>query len=444
MRRSHEDDPHKAVKTFRGKDIGLYSIESKDMERYVNSSLVIRGHKINLIPIRKNEKRNFRDPESIKIRIFDAYGLAFRPIDNEEFNEYFSNLGVGITKPTQPERCRDHRDVFNTNRFIVVKKTNAEGVTIDFGTRITVSGKSFKISYPGIERFCGLCDRKHGWDCPKKKRFEFLKQLRKGNTEICKIYSDSTLRHTNQLALTTNVDCMSGGGIGQICNLIPYDKKYEEVIINAGTNDVKIEPLEEFAYTIHKAEEKLRKLATDTPVTVVLPPISEETPELTIKGQHMREVLSKVDVIKLVNLENIEMETNAIYPHPTPEGTRQIIEQINNGREDNKNIILTGCSDDVVLPTIYRQVHSVFKSGCRGCDNLEYTPFLCETCKEAAKEMNTDDLQKRIKDLKDQLFPPIQNDVEMESTRNGRKRDLSSEDENQNDGKQKHAKANVQ
>ena len=165
----------------------------------------------------------------MKIRIFDAYGLQYRGIDNTLFDEYFTSLGVEIIKQTQPERCLERREVFNTNRYIVVKKMNEEGVKIDFGTRITVSGHSFKLSYYGMQKFCDLCNRKHGWDCPSRVRFEFLKQLRKGKTQKCKLYADSTLRYANQLALTTDVACMSGGGLGQICNVIPYDQTHDEV-----------------------------------------------------------------------------------------------------------------------------------------------------------------------------------------------------------------------
>ena len=204
---AHADDPFKAVRTFRGKDVGLYSIESKDMERYLDTTLVIRGHEIKLIRIRRNQKRQyFRDPDGIKIRIFDAYGLQYRHIQNETFDEYFNSLGVEIIKQTQPESCRERRDVFNTNRYVVVKKVDDKGTTIDFGSRITISGISFKISYYGMEKYCGLCDRKHGWDCPSRKRFDYLKVLRRGKTDKCKIYSDSILRHTNQLSLSTNVD----------------------------------------------------------------------------------------------------------------------------------------------------------------------------------------------------------------------------------------------
>ncbi len=159
------------------------------------------------------------------------------------FDEYFRSLGAELIRPTQPETCREDRETFNTNRYIVVKKTKNDGTAIDFGNRITVAGFSFKISYYGMQKYCAQCKRSHGWDCPTKVRNDFLRQLRKGKTEHAKIYSDSTLRHVNQLGLTTNVACMSGGGIAQICNAIPYDTPHPEVIIKGGSNELKEESM---------------------------------------------------------------------------------------------------------------------------------------------------------------------------------------------------------
>ena len=413
------NDPHKAVKTYWGAMLGTFAIESANMEQYIGKSLTIRGHSIPLVPVKKNANQPRRqssfDPDGTKVRIFDAYQLRYRGISHESFNDYFTNLGVEIIRQTQPERCKERREIFNTNRFIVVKNIRQDGTRIDLGERIVVEGVSFKLSYYGIERYCAYCDRRHGWDCPTTARFEFLKMLRKGKTHKCKMYSDSTMRHTNQLALSTNVACMSGGGIGQMCNLIPYDKKHDEVIINGGTNDIKIESLQEFAYTVCKTEEKLRKLASENSVTVVLPPIQKDIPEMSVKGQYLSDALAKVEVIKTITLENIEMDdTN----HPTLQGTRQMIDQIHSGKENG--IILENCEDDVVIRPKYRQVHAVFKAGCRGCDNHEYTPLLCKSCEEEAKGVDITSLQEKIIELKDQLFPAI-DDVEMKEGINGKR-----------------------
>ena len=409
----HSDDEHKAVKKFWGRNLGTYGIESTDMERYVDSNVVIRGHTIKLEPVRRKQKKQiFRDPDGIKIRIFDAYGLQFRGIHGGLFDDYFDGLGVEVIKQTRPERCRDRPEVFNTNRFIVVKKTNHDGIAVDFGSRITVSGHSFKLSYFGMRKFCDLCNGVHRSDyCPSQVRFAFLKQLRKGKTQKRKIYSDSTLRHTNQLALTTDVACMSGGGLGQICNLVPFDEQHNDIIINAGTNEIKNEqPLKEFVYTVESAGEKLKELSKTVPITVVLPPTITTTPELKAKSEYLQHAITTIDEIKTIQLNDIETANNDPHFHPTVAGTKEMIVQINDA-VDNE-IILPQCEDDTTLPTKYRQVQPLFKTGCRGCNTVEYTPTLCSSCKDKAKDVDTKHLTEKIEMLRQQMYPTM-GDIQM-------------------------------
>jgi len=147
----------------------------------------------------------------------------------------------------------------------VVQKLDDEKEIKDrIGSSIVVAGVKFNIVYDGMERYCYLCSRKHGNDCPTRARFEFLKKLRKGRTTKRKFYSDSIMRHVNSLALVTDVAVMSGGGIGQIVNAIHHDQKHEEVIINAGTNEIIYSKTpDEYVYTIEKSLEKLQKLTEE-------------------------------------------------------------------------------------------------------------------------------------------------------------------------------------
>ena len=65
----HSDDPYKAIKRGWGRNLGTYVIESKDMNRYVNKSVVIRGKEIQLEAIRKKKRQtreNERDPDGLK------------------------------------------------------------------------------------------------------------------------------------------------------------------------------------------------------------------------------------------------------------------------------------------------------------------------------------------------------------------------------------------
>ena len=409
----HADDPFKGVKTFHGQYIGTFGIESNDMSRYVDKSVVLRGKQVNLTPMRKKQRQPqqvYRDPESIKIRIFDAYRTVHRKIKGDLFDEYFESLGVQIIKPTQAERCRDNYNFYNTNRYIVVKKTNDKGEEVDFGDRIQVSGIHFNLSYYNIQKFCSECERKHGWDCPTRARDKFLRQLRKGTTEKTKMYSDSTMRHVNQLALRTDVACMSGGGIAQICNMIPYDEPHNEVIINAGTNELKTDSTKEFVYTMKKTEEKLRKLSTATSVTVVLPQMATTTPELAAKSQLLRDTVKNIDSVKTILLEDVEQdETN----HPTIAGTRAIIKQIDDVHEEK--IILQGCQDDVTAKRRYRKVQAVFKVGCRGCDSMNYTSYLCDNCKVTANDVDASALEVEIERLRQEMFPHMEVDTDMDT-----------------------------
>ena len=84
--------------------------------------------------------------------------------------------------------------------------------------------------------------------------------------------------------------------------------------------------------------------------------------------------------------------------HPSVEGTAIVLDQIDAAL--NKEIILEGCHDDAVLPRKYCQVQAVYKVGCRGCDNMEYTARLCAACREEAKQMDTKSLEERIEKIR--------------------------------------------
>lgn len=399
------EDVHKAVKTGRGMQIGTFRIESENMQQYVGKKMRIRNHDIELIPVRRKKEfelksRNF-DPNGVKVQIFDAWSLGFKSIDHQAFDEYFMKRGIDIIKPTQPERCKYRRNTFNTNRYIVVRNVDENGKKIDLGERIEVGGTSFTISYYGKLHYCGLCKIKHGSQCPSQVRHDFLRKLRKGKTGKCKIYSDSTLRLTNQLALTTDVACMSGGGVGQICNVIPFDNKHEEIVINAGTNEMNCNDLHEFVYTVEKEKEKLTILANQQPVTLILPEVTEEVPEQTVKGKFMATSFQEVGGVNVIQLQNIEIDDHR--GHPTAKGTVDIVKQIHAA----KNVIMKDCLDDVLSPQIYRGVQSLFKTGCRACGSLEFTQFLCKDCKEESKMVDTTLIEAEIKKLRDELFPTV-------------------------------------
>ena len=211
---------------------GLFRIDSDDYEPYMGKKLAIRGVQLPLLPQYKRKENSTVHYTSGRaerkrgtlITIYGAYRREYRHIDGETFDNHFIDMGVDVIKQTMPQFRKGTRSL-NNNRYLVVQDlTNEKDLKEKIGHTIKlVGGGTFRMVYDGLERHCYLCARKHGRECPKRTRFEFLKNLRAGKTAKRKIYSDSIMRHANSLALTTDVACMSGGGIGPIANAIHHD-----------------------------------------------------------------------------------------------------------------------------------------------------------------------------------------------------------------------------
>ena len=264
----------------------------------------------------------------------------------------------------------------------------------------------FNIVYDGMERFCHLCQKKHGKECPSKIRWEALKKLRKGKNLKRKLYSDSSLSRANQLALSTDVACMSGGGIGKIVNAIPLDEKRDDVVIYAGNNEITSNgTLEEFAYTVSQASEKLKKLAAERNVTLVLPCVPTAGASEAGKAEYLTEKMCEIKEIKTIKLSDVEYD-NQYHPHPTIAGTVKILETIH--RELNNEIILEGNNtEDLTTHRKYYHVQPIYKVGCRGCDSFEYTPSLCAECLRKAETFNVESLEQKIEKLHKEQYPDV-------------------------------------
>ena len=156
---------------------------------------------------------------------------------------------------------------------------------------------------------------------------------------------------------------------------------------------------------------------TENEITVALAPICKTIPDIQIKGEFLRDTLKKVENTTVINLHGIEMNESQ---HPTANGTKEMLNQIH----ATKGIIMPDCESDMISSLRYRGVQTLFKSGCRGCDTLTYTPFLCDDCKENASVVDTLILDEEIRKLTDEMFPPMSG-----------KRSCENNDDNVNDPK---------
>ena len=223
IEKDHEDDIFKTVRRIGRFGSGLYQLKSSNYDRYVGKFIEVRGISIPLQPFYERPRQENRGggrprmrngggghiDHGMLITIFDAYDTCHQSIPHEDFDEIFIKMeGIEIVQQTSPQFNGGTRTL-NGHRRIKVRNVNGTG-PINVGSSIVVNGVRFNLMYDGMKRMCFLCREEHGRDCPLKRRFEELKQLRKGKTGKRKIYSDSTLRNANQLAFITDIACMPG------------------------------------------------------------------------------------------------------------------------------------------------------------------------------------------------------------------------------------------
>lgn len=429
---NHSDDVTKSVEPMRNNLLGIFRIDSSDYGRYLNQTIVVRGEELQLVPrinrrdrqgrrFPDNRKDNRREPqerEGTYVTIYSAFRIHHRNIPHEKFTQYFMNMeDIEVCVQTQPQKTRGTNTLTN-HRWLVLKTKGESKLITDIGSEIVIEDQSFNLMYDGMQKWCGLCSAKHGKTCISRARFEILKQARYGLTDKRKIYSDSHLRQVNQLALTTDVTCMSGGGLAQLCNMVPYDNKHEEVILSGGSNEIlRSESREEFIYTVEKTEEKLRKLAQDRKVTVVIPKPPTFGPEEDGKQRFYEQKLKTIDCITLIDLKDIEFDETS---HPTEGGTKEFVVQIEEAIGDQ--IILNEAEGEITAKRKYSQVSVTYKVGCRGCDTPHFTPSLCRDCIEKSKTVNVQELNDIIETIREQMYPDLITDPTLGSKTTASKR----------------------
>ena len=418
LEKEHEDDVTKAVESM-GRErkalMGIFRLDTDDFKRYVDKNLKIRGVLLPITPRYKYNSSSNSGPtyqpgrreqrEGTLITIYGAYRRDYRHIANCEFDKIFEGMGLEIIKPTQPQTVYK-TSTLNNNRYLVVEKLATPEGSKDIGTSIIVQEEKYNIQYTGMMKYCYLCAAKHGWDCPTQARHNFLREQRKNLTSKRKIYSDSIFRCANQDALTTDIGCMTGGGLGQVINAIKQDARHEETIINAGTNEIlHTESISEFVYTVEKSVEKVKELAADTKVTLILPSMPTNTVQEICKAKYLGEKLKEVEEIKVIELSNIEYESTGIHRHPTVEGTKAIIQQLDE-LCSNEIILPAAETDELATKRKYRQVQTLYKVGCRGCSTFTgYTSEICETCRKAAEHTDVTYITEMLNKVNEEFFP---------------------------------------
>ena len=86
----------KTIKCLR--NVRTFSLQSDNMQRYVGKSISVRGKTIDLVAMRKREwterRQQQHDPDSIRIKSYDAFAHLHRGIADEILDEHFIKLSI--------------------------------------------------------------------------------------------------------------------------------------------------------------------------------------------------------------------------------------------------------------------------------------------------------------------------------------------------------------
>ena len=105
---------------------------------------------------------------------------------------------------------------------------------------------------------------------------------------------------------------------------------------------------------------------------------------------------------------------------------------------DKEIVLPEATAEDLTTSARYSKVQGIFKAGCRACTTTEFCHYLCETCKEASKDTNVEDLEKMIQELENVQYPAFHTEGD-ESRLNNSNNNINNNDDgniemrNQND-----------
>ena len=399
------EDRLKVVKQLRGPLLGLYRLTSTDYTRYEGKTLTIRGITIPII-LRRKQARAETEKRGTLVTIYDAYEGRAQGIPGSEFNAVLATIeGVSFIRQTTPQFHKGTR-ILNGNRYVIL---DFDPEKVDLGEYIQIENFKFKLNYYGQQRYCYLCQAKHGSVCPEKEVFKQLMAEREGKISH-KIYSDSTLRKANQLALAADIACTSGAGIGQIANLIAQDPDpISDIIIVAGANEMRhTDDQKQFQFQMTAAAKKLHDLSATRKIKLVLPTVPRQSIGDEVKYAVMKETMESLKSIDVIDLPQGLVEYEDI--HPTQDGTAALVGLIQKSEE--LQLVLN--YDHVTTHRNYLQVHSYYKVGCRTCDNKAYTTSMCADCYEASKATDTTRLVEIYKEIYEKDNPPLAVDYDMQ------------------------------
>ena len=341
-----------------------------------------------------------------------AMGVAAN-IPNDAFNKALEKIGELII-PTKLQFYKD-TTILNGNRYAVLIPKGEIPVSVTVQNPMTKKDSIFYTRYRGQPYLCRACGIMHKEPCDYLKKFYRLKEQREQNKPTKMILSDSTLRRAQQVGLSADVECMSGGTIGQVAGALIHNPKIKDVknvVVVAGMNDLKNNEKMDPETFITKVDLGIKKLKTamdglnekEFLIVKTLPSIgASDCDDLRIAhiSNEMKNLPS--ENVKVLNIpgEQIQMGPDT---HPTEEGTAFLLDKIDEILED-----LIVDRDLITTKRIYTGVDTVYRYGCNACFKKEgrfvATGGYCSDCLTIADNYQPRTKWNALKDQLEQFFP---------------------------------------
>ena len=466
---NHFDDPFCNVTPKRMGSEEAYIIElTKPVPKYGNSlKFFVEGknYNVDIEPYeydtrfnRRNNNGGRNDRENNLLLTFHGAGrIDYDHIPMMFFDDIITkDLNLELERHTEKQKIYGTQ-LFNGNRFCVIKKPDnlariPEFIPIEHPTE---GSQKIYIKYNGRLYNCGRCNSQHTGRCPQLVEFYAAKdernRMEKDKEIVTKIISDSTLRNADQLGLRADIMTMSGGGLGQVLQAARDDpdcRDKENIVIIGGTNDIKNRSYEkdaEYTENMKATIAKLKEIAAEEPkkkLTIVnshprKAKIDVNTPDFIITEKARETYLHNTLEENIRNFKDLDIPIKNVAimdvqydiddtGHPTVDGTKEILEKINDFLDYEKKLIWN--SKFITTENMYRGVQSIYRYGCNHCDgfgqSIQHTRSkngnVCDDCMDLVKHSTRAEENEEMLDIRKQLRQYV---------KDSQQRSLSSDDE---------------
>lgn len=411
-----EDETRKLIPPRR-RDLTVWTIETDKIELYQGVATVRDAgeNPVASVLIKSYDKpkpnesgpryagHSQRQEGDLLLTLDKADTRRFQKVTDDEITRMIVNLGIGkIKRGVQPQFIPGTRES-SGNKFLVLGGVKEEDkLKIPQCFEFPEGGGRMWINFKGKPRKCKFCGKFHDPSvkvCPMEEFVRNLDDERANCDRSIKTYSDSTLRLARQGALTCDVDAMSGGATGNLLNAIEVDtdSKATSVILVSGQNELNRRMSnEDFLWSVHSKEKRLRELSAKVRVAVLAPPAQDFIdPESLAREELFHTSLKNMETEGTIRLwinpiEKFDMDNGR---HPSEEQTRTILRFMHEmclEYFDTPLLLPSAVKHDAIVAPLYSGVNSLYKFGCASCSSRERNKWY-NHCSDCDKKVRTDE-----------------------------------------------------